>query len=229
MSNHETMDRITWLKHLLEAIAQFASEEFQQSAWVGFNGPDGSSFEEASELLEDLRLEEAISLPSNPYRLEPTERKVLSEFWRALDDYSKHVYETRVRKVGENYASPTLVISQPEWRAVREAALAVLKHFKAAGFGSMPKLPIFDRGTLKVDERSGRTVFYYYRRIVLYVVETFAFLFCVVTALFFILIVSDLLFKFNWGYPWWSLFVDLVFMALSIMIFFAAKAGLRSP
>jgi hypothetical protein len=153
MSNHEIMDRITWLKHLLEAIAQFASEEFQQSAWVGFNGPDGSSFEEASELLEDLRLEEAISLPSNPYRLEQTERKVLSEFWRALDDYSKHVYETRVRKVGENYASPTLVISQPEWRGVREAALAVLKHFKAAGFGSMPKLPIFDRGTLQVLRR----------------------------------------------------------------------------
>ena len=107
------MHRITWLKHLLEAIAQFASEEFQRSAWVEFNGPDGSSFEEASELLEDLRLEEAISLPSDLYRLEPAERKVLSEFWRALDDYSKQVYKTRVRKVGENYASPTLVISQP--------------------------------------------------------------------------------------------------------------------
>jgi hypothetical protein len=28
--------------------------EFQQSAWVEFNGPDGASFEEASELLEDF-------------------------------------------------------------------------------------------------------------------------------------------------------------------------------
>jgi hypothetical protein len=64
---------------------------------------------------------------------------------------------------------------------------------------------------------------------VLYVVETIAFLFCVVAALFFILIVSDLLFKFNWGYPWWSLLVDLVFIVLSIMILFAARAALRSP
>ena len=78
-------------------------------------------------------------------------------------------------------------------------------------------------------ERNGRTVFYYYRRTVLYVVETIAFLFCVVAALLFILIVSDLLFKFNWGYPWWALLVDLGFIVVSIIIFFAAKAALGSP
>ena len=37
------------------------------------------------------------------------------------------------------------------------------------------------------------------------------------------LIVSDLLFKFNWGYPWWSPLVDLVFIVLSIMIFLLRK------
>jgi hypothetical protein len=150
MNKPETMDRATWLKNLLEAIAQFASEEFQRSAWVGFNGPDGSSFEEACELLEDFRLEDAVFSPSNPYQLEPNERKVLSEFWQVLNDYSKRVYEVRVRKVGENYASPRLVISQPEWQRVRDTALSALKHFKAAGFPSMPKLPIFDRNSLKV-------------------------------------------------------------------------------
>jgi hypothetical protein len=147
------MDRVTWLRNLLEVVAQFASEEFQRSAWVGSNGPDGSSFEEASELLEDFRLKEAVSLASNPYQLEPNERDVLLAFWQALDDYSKRVYEVRVKKVGENYAPPTLVISQPEWQRVRDTALTTLKYFKVAGFPYMPKLPIFDRKRLDVLQR----------------------------------------------------------------------------
>jgi hypothetical protein len=72
------------------------------------------------------------------------------EFGQSLDDYSKNVYERRVRKAGENYASPERVISQPEWQRVRETPLAVLKHFKASGFPAMPRLPIFDRSTVEV-------------------------------------------------------------------------------
>jgi hypothetical protein len=144
------MERSRWLKNVLEVVAQFASEEFQRAAWVEFNGPDGASFEEASELLDDHRLEAAVSSPSNPYELRQGEREVLLEFWRALDYYSKRVYETRVKRPGENYAAPTQIISQPEWRRVREKALAVLKFFKASGFPEMPRLPIFNRGTVGV-------------------------------------------------------------------------------
>jgi hypothetical protein len=143
------MDRTVWLKNLLAVVAQFASGEFQQSAWVEFNGPDGSTFEEASELLTDFGLEEAIYSSSNPYQLESGERKVLSEFWQALDRFSTQVYESRVRKPNESYASPSLIISQPEWPQVRDAALKVLKYFKVMGFPGMPKLPIFDRNSLK--------------------------------------------------------------------------------
>jgi hypothetical protein len=143
------MDRLRWLSNVLDAVAQFASDEFQRSAWVEFNGPDGASFEEASELLEDFQLAETLSSSSNHYELSPGERQVLSKFWHALDDYSTHVYETRVKKPGENYASPALVISQPEWQKVRAAALAALKYFKVAGFPAMPRLPIFDRSTVK--------------------------------------------------------------------------------
>src|SRR5262245_14658894 len=139
------MDRLRWLSNVLDAVAQFASAEFQQSAWVEFNGPEGASFEEASELLEDCQLAASLTSPSNPYRLNSEERRVLSSFWQALDDYSTHVYETRVKKPGENYASAAQVISQPEWHQVREAALRTLVYFKTTGFPAMPKLPIFDR------------------------------------------------------------------------------------
>jgi hypothetical protein len=145
MIKFEPLERETWLRNLLEVVAQFASEEFQQSAWVGFNGPDGATFEEAYELLEDFRLSEALYLPINPYYLDDDELRTLSEFWSILDDYSTNIYEVRVKRPGESYASPSRIVSQPEWQQVRKSALNVLKHFKAAGFPHMPKLPIFDR------------------------------------------------------------------------------------
>jgi hypothetical protein len=143
-----TVDRLLWLRNVLEIVAQFASEEFQRAAWVGFNGPDGASFEEASELLNDFQLPSVVSSLSDPYQLQPEERRVLQEFWLALDDYTRNVYEMRVKKPGENYASPELIISQPEWQRVRVKALQALQFFKASGFSSMPRLPIFDRSTL---------------------------------------------------------------------------------
>jgi hypothetical protein len=145
-----TMDRSRWLQNVLEVVAQFASDEFQRAAWVELNGPEGASFEEASELLDDYQLEAALSSPSNPYQLQPGERKVLLEFWRTLDDFSRNVYETRAKRPGENYASPKRIISQPEWHGVREKALAVLKSFKAGGFSPMPRLPIFDRNIVEL-------------------------------------------------------------------------------
>jgi hypothetical protein len=88
MTEFESLERETWVRNMLEVIAQFASEDFQRSAWVGFNGPDGATFEEASELLEDFRLGDALHRPTNPYQLDAEELRVLSEFWRILDDYS---------------------------------------------------------------------------------------------------------------------------------------------
>jgi len=144
------MDRLRWLRNVLEVIAQFASEKFQRSAWVEFNGPDGASFEEACELLEDYHLGTIISSRSDPYQLQPEERRVLSEFWRTLDQYSTHIYETRVKNPKDNYAAPEMMISQPEWLKVRGTALAALKYFKDSGFSPMPRLPIFDRTGIKV-------------------------------------------------------------------------------
>jgi hypothetical protein len=63
-----TMDRLLWLRNVLEVVAQFASEE--ESSWqpgVAFNGPDGASFEEASELLNDFQLPSVVSSLSDPY------------------------------------------------------------------------------------------------------------------------------------------------------------------
>jgi hypothetical protein len=51
MTPGEPMDRSRWLTNVLEVVAQFASPEFQQSAWVEFNGPDGASFEERASSL----------------------------------------------------------------------------------------------------------------------------------------------------------------------------------
>jgi hypothetical protein len=150
MSPESTIDRTLWLANVLAAIAQFASEEFQRSAWVSFNGPDGASFEEACNLLGDFGLDDALSSSSSPYQLRPSEQLVLREFSGTLKDYSEHVYERRVRRSGENYASAERIISQPEWQQVRDAALTVLKHFKGNGFPNMPKLPIFDRSSVKV-------------------------------------------------------------------------------
>jgi hypothetical protein len=101
-------------------------------------------------LLDDFQLEAALSLQSNPYQLRPKERGVLLEFWETLGDFSRHVYETRVIRPGENYASPAQIISQPEWPRVCEKALAVLRLFKEEGFPQMPRLPIFDSGTVEV-------------------------------------------------------------------------------
>lgn len=81
MSPESTIDRTLWLANVLAAIAQFASEEFQRSAWVSFNGPDGASFEEACNLLGDFGLDDALGSSSSPYQLRPSEQLVLQEFW----------------------------------------------------------------------------------------------------------------------------------------------------
>jgi hypothetical protein len=76
-SQPSSVPRTLWIANVLEVVAQFASEEFQISAWIGFNGPEGASFEEAYSLLEDFGLENALKSAGNLRELRPSEKRVL--------------------------------------------------------------------------------------------------------------------------------------------------------
>ena len=134
------MDRSLWLKNVLGEIAEFASGDFQQTAWADFSGPAFATFEEASRcLFDDCGLAEVLA---DPYRLEPGERQVLSHFVLTLAVFDE-TCGTQILTLGESYAAPAALMAQPEWQNVRAAALAVLRHFRQTGFPDIPHLPVF--------------------------------------------------------------------------------------
>ncbi len=69
--------------------------------------------------------------------------------------------------------------------------------------------------------------FYYYRLVLLNAVRWIALMMSVVSALMFILILCDLLFNLDWGYPWWSALYELGLIAISLGILQGARTALR--
>ena len=70
--------------------------------------------------------------------------------------------------------------------------------------------------------------FFNYYRLVLYnLTKWFAVMMFAVCVLLLILIVCDLLFDLDWGYPWWSTLIVLALIAISLAIFQGAKTALK--
>jgi len=75
--------------------------------------------------------------------------------------------------------------------------------------------------------RESGKAFYYYKLFLLLLIKWIAtvMVFTAISGL--ILIVSDLIFKLKWGYPWWSVLLALLMIATPLAIRYGAANALR--
>jgi hypothetical protein len=68
---------------------------------------------------------------------------------------------------------------------------------------------------------------YYYRRIFLSLAKALGILLCIASVFILTLILCDLFFGANWGYPWWAALLVLAVIVISIGIMKVAARALR--
>lgn len=69
--------------------------------------------------------------------------------------------------------------------------------------------------------------YYYYKLVLFNLIKWIGAMMIAVWVLLFILIVCDLLFDLDWGYPWWSALFALALIAISLAILQGARLALR--
>jgi hypothetical protein len=108
-----------WLPRIIDAARDIASREFQEEAWFP-GGKVVSSPDEAYQvLIEDFTID--LFFETYGQRFSPHQLRTADEFRSILQDY----YDKLAR-----HPDPRLVIDDPNWNSVRQAADRFVRAFR---------------------------------------------------------------------------------------------------